>query len=76
MVLSELGKIEISIRTQLSLIMSDYAGIYWFANDGNFRDANHHASLLRSLHDELRRSEKRPLQNFAENTQIHILPVG
>ena len=46
MICSEMEKIEISIRTQLSLIMGDEAGIYWFEDGANFRDTNRHAVLL------------------------------
>lgn len=67
MVCSELEKIEVSIRTQLSLIMGDAAGIYWFADSSNFRDANRHSSLLRSLDDELRRSDEESIVAFQRN---------
>lgn len=46
MICSELEKIEVSIRTQLSLIMSDEAGIYWFENPANFRNVSRPATLL------------------------------
>ena len=67
MVCSELEKIEISIRTQLSLIMSDTAGLYWFENPLNFRDTNKHSSLLRSLAEELRRSDDDAIISFQQN---------
>lgn len=57
MICSELEKIEVSIRTQMPLIMANIAGIYWFCDGSNFRDANRHASLLHSLHEELHRSD-------------------
>ena len=57
MIYSELEKIEVSIRTQLSLIMGDEAGIYWFENPDNFRNTSRHASLLTNLQTELRRSD-------------------
>jgi len=57
LVYSELEKIEISIRTQLSLIMGDVAGIYWFENQAIFRNSSRHASLLNNLAEELRRSD-------------------
>ena len=57
MICSELEKIEISIRTQLSFTMADAAGVFWFADASNFRDANRHASLLRCLQEELHRSD-------------------
>lgn len=64
LVYSELEKIEISIRTQLSLIMGDVAGIYWFENPANFRNANRHASLLNNLAEELRRSDDEAIVAF------------
>lgn len=67
MICSELEKIEVSIRTQLSLIMGDAAGIYWFEDPANFRDANRHSSLLRSLNEELRRSDDDAIVAFLQN---------
>lgn len=67
MICSELEKIEVSVRTQLSLIMSEYAGVYWFENPTNFRDANRHSSLLRSLGEELRRSDDDAFVTFRQN---------
>lgn len=67
MICSELEKIEISIRTQLSLIMGDAAGIYWFEDSANFRDTDRHSSLLRSLGEELRRSDDDAIVAFLQN---------
>lgn len=64
MICSEMEKIEISIRTQLSLIMGDEAGIYWFEDEANFRDANRHAGLLANLEAELRRSDDDAIVDF------------
>ncbi|MBO7441919.1 MAG: Abi family protein [Paludibacteraceae bacterium] len=64
LVYSELGKIEISIRTQLSLIMGDVAGIYWFEDSSNFRNTNRHILLLNKLADELRRSDDEAIVAF------------
>ena len=64
---SELEKIEISIRTQLSLIMGEIAGIYWFENHNNFRDVNRHFSLLKSLKEELHRSDDEAIVAFRQN---------
>ena len=57
-------KIEISIRTQLSLIMSEEAGIYWFENASNFRNHNRHSNLLINLQTELRRSDEEAIIEF------------
>lgn len=67
MICSELEKIEVSIRTQLSLIMGNAAGIYWFENPSNFRDANHHSHLLRKLSEELNRSDDDAIVAFIQN---------
>lgn len=67
MVCSELEKIEVSVRTQLSLIMSDASGIYWFEDSANFRDANRHSSLLKSLDEELHRSDDDAIVAFQQN---------
>lgn len=67
MVCSELEKIEISIRTQLSLIMGNKAGIFWFADSSNFRDVNRHSGLLNSLNTELNRSDDDAIIRFRQN---------
>lgn len=67
MVCSELEKIEISIRTQLSMIMSDAAGIYWFADVANFSDASRHAKQLNILKEELRRSDDDDVVQFRKS---------
>ena len=70
---SELEKIEISIRTQLSLIMSDNDGIYWFANVNNFCKYNSHEKILASLNAELLRSDDENIVRF-KNTYSNTFP--
>lgn len=74
MICSELEKIEVSIRTQLSLIMGDEAGIYWFENPANFRNQNRHASLLNNLHTELQRSDDDAIVNFQQRYSNNFPP--
>lgn len=64
MICFEMEKIEISIRTQLSLIMGDESGIYWFEDSLNFKDATRHAGLLANLEAELRRSDDEAIIDF------------
>ncbi|MDE6264978.1 MAG: Abi family protein [Paramuribaculum sp.] len=64
---AELEKIEISIRTQLSLIMGEEAGIYWFKDTINFRDTNRHMALLSNLKTELNRSDDEAILEFRRN---------
>ncbi|MBQ9092682.1 MAG: Abi family protein [Prevotella sp.] len=72
---SELEKIEISIRTQLSLTMGNSAGIYWFEDTTNFRDAGRHSLLLRKLQEELRRSDDDTITEFSRNYTNHFPPT-
>ena len=67
MICSELEKIEVSIRTQLSLIMGNAEGIYWFENPSNFRAIIHHSYLLRKLSEELHRSDDDAIVAFIQN---------
>jgi len=64
MIYSELEKIEVSIRTQLSLVMSKNAGTYWFVEPSNFRDKQRHSTLLGILSNELRRSDDDAIIDF------------
>ncbi len=64
MICSEMEKIEISIRTQLSLIMGYESGIYWFENSSNFKDVHCHTALLSKLETELRRSDDEAIVAF------------
>lgn len=74
MICSELEKIEVSIRTQLSLIMSDEAGIYWFENPANFRNVSRHATLLTNLQTELHRSDDEAIASFRQRYSNNFPP--
>lgn len=74
MVCSELEKIEVSIRTQLSLIMSGTYGIYWFADVANFRDASRHAFVLKGLQEELCRSDDEAIVRFRQKYENPFPP--
>ncbi|MBD5321906.1 MAG: Abi family protein [Duncaniella sp.] len=64
MICSEMEKIEISIRTQLSLIMGEESDIYWFEDPSKFRDIHRHTLLLSKLETELRRSDDDAIVDF------------
>ena len=64
MICSELEKIEVSIRTQLSLIMSQNAGVYWFIDTANFKLNQLHNNLLTNLKSELNRSDEEAIIDF------------
>jgi abortive infection bacteriophage resistance protein len=64
MLSSELEKIEVSVRTQLVLIMGDYAGPFWFTDYDNFKSRTKHAALMSKLAEELRRSDDDEIMAF------------
>jgi len=63
-VCSELEKIEVSIRTQISQIMSDKYGPFWFTNSKLFSDPDKHAKLQDSIANEVDRSDDDALKKF------------
>ncbi len=64
LICSELEKIEVSIRTQLSLIIGEDSGIYWFEDSKNFRNSSRHTGLLSNLKSELHRSDDEAIVGF------------
>ncbi len=64
MVFSELVKIEVSIRTQLSLIVGECSGIYWFASPSNFSNKGEHLKLKSKIRKELQRSDDDEIVRF------------
>ncbi|MEE1173982.1 MAG: Abi family protein [Paludibacteraceae bacterium] len=64
MICSELEKIEVSIRAQLSLTISQNAGIFWFTDSSNFKLKLLHNNLLTTLKSELNRSDEETIVDF------------
>lgn len=64
MICSELEKIEVSIRAQLSLTISQNAGIFWFTDSSNFKLKLLHNNLLTTLKSELNRSDEEAIVDF------------
>ncbi len=57
LICSELEKIEVSIRTQLSYIQTLHSDIFWFSNPSNFSQPSFHQTLMTKLCKELERSD-------------------
>lgn len=64
LICSELEKIEVSIRTQLSYIQTAYSDIFWFADSTNFTQSSFHQTLVAKLHSELDRSDDDQVMEF------------
>ena len=57
LICSELEKIEVSIRTQLSYVQTLHSDIFWFTHPSNFTQPSFHQTLIEKLHRELERSD-------------------
>lgn len=64
LICSELEKIEISFRTQLSYILTKYLGMFWFADPANFNYASFHQTMVTKLQNELDRSDDDLIVDF------------
>lgn len=67
LVVSELEKIEVSIRTQMAYILADEIDIYWFSDNTNFANPIKHAATLANLKTELDRSDDDQVLRFKNN---------
>ncbi len=64
LICSELEKIEVSIRTQLSYIQTAHSDIFWFADSANFTQSSLHNTLVAKLRRELDRSDDDQVVEF------------
>lgn len=64
LICSELEKIEVSIRTQLSYIQTAHSDVFWFTNPANFSHSSFHQVLISKLQNELSRSDDEQVINF------------
>ena len=66
LVMAELEKIEISVRTQMAYKLADEIGIYWFSDNNNFIDQPKHAIVMTNLKSEFARSDDEQILRFKE----------
>ena len=67
LVVSELEKIEVSIRTQMAYILADEIDIYWFSDSTNFANPIKHTAIISNLKTELDRSDDDQVLRFKNN---------
>lgn len=58
LILSELEKIEVSIRAKMIYILSHQHGSFWFRHTHLFKDTNSHKKCLKKIRSEFKRSEE------------------
>jgi abortive infection bacteriophage resistance protein len=64
MLLSELEKIEIAIRSQITYSLSTAHGSFWMENETLFIDTQKHQDTLAKIHNELSRSDEEFIISF------------
>lgn len=68
-----LGKVEVSIRTQISFVLCDICDPFWFSDPGNFRNSKRHTLILEAIRHEIRRSDDDGIVHFF-NTYSDPIP--
>lgn len=74
MVLSEIEKIEVAVRTQFSYIMSQEQDGWWFTDSSLFSNPARHAKTLANIDDEYNRSDEDFIVSFKEKYSNHFPP--
>lgn len=74
LILSEIEKIEIAMRTQFSYIMSQENDGWWFTNSSLFSNPAKHAKTLANIDDEYNRSDEDFIVTFKKKYSNHFPP--
>ena len=74
-VASELEKIEVSIRTQMTYIIAEEHGAFWFADSNNFVNNTKFNNLFRSITEELNRCDDEFITKFSDNYNNDMPPA-
>ena len=67
MILSELEKIEVAVRSQMTHSISTAHGAYWIENETLFSDLNKYRATIAKIHSELERSDEEFVISFKAN---------
>ena len=67
MVLREIEKIEVAVRSQMNHILAQYKGVYWFTDNSIFKNQNKHNDSLRKLRNDFSRSDEQFVRSFRAN---------
>lgn len=67
MVIREIEKIEVAIRSQMNHLLAHYKGVYWFIDASIFRDIKKHSESLSKFSKDYRRSDEQFVKAFKAN---------
>ena len=75
LVMAEVEKIEISVRTQMACISTDDSKAFWFSDSKNFTSEYAHSEILNALQSELGRSDDENVLWFRDNYSNEFPPA-
>lgn len=67
LVLREIEKIEVAVRSQMNHLLAHYKGVYWFRDGSIFRDLRTHRETLRKFENDYSRSDEQFVTAFSAN---------
>ena len=74
MILSEIEKIEVAVRTQIAYIMSNSYGGWWFQDNSLFNNPAKLAKTISNMDEELGRSDEEFIKSFKTKNSTHFPP--
>lgn len=74
LIIAEIEKIEVAVRTQTAYILSSQYGSYWFEDSSLFSNPVRHAKLLSKIDNEYSRSDEEFIKSFKSKYSNHFPP--
>lgn len=74
LIISEIGQIEVAVRTQIAYIMSHTHGGLWFADSALFKNPAKHANTISKIEEEYSRSDEDFVTAFKAKYSDHFPP--
>lgn len=75
LVMTEVEKIEVSVRTQMACISTEESGAFWFSDSKLFTNGKIHTDVLDALKSELSRSDDDNVLSFRKNYSNEFPPA-
>ena len=74
LILRELEKIEVAVRSKMIYILSHSKGAFWYSDSANFTNLEKHVETSKKIKNELERSDEEFIQAFKSNYSDPLPP--
>ena len=74
LVIREIEKIEVAVRSQLNHILAHNSGMFWFTDTSLFNDLSIHSDSIRKFNSDFRRSDEQFVTSFKSNYNDPLPP--